>query len=431
MPRQRTRKRWEHPTYKFAYCIERNGIVYTIIDGAEKVAIKGLIWDNKNKAEALKILDERLTEAHKVEEVESKEESDLRPKTLYEAVEEFSSIRFTKFDKATIKSYMTAFKAYLVEDLNLADINRIRAMIRERQTINKHAPNTQLKYLSKLNKLFEYCIDQEYISRNPILKDMKPDEVAPEVKLFTQDELNTLFDYFFNLEKVVIPLKGKPGKRVRNRNLAEDKKQFAWMIKFISMVGTRAMETINIWWDVPKAPLISNSTRKSVIQLPERIIIDGKRSRRAKPRVREFPLQLIPQVYEVIQELEKYKDINKGKLFKWNSVACLELWMRDALQELELEPGRNLHALRKTAINWWEKELGIPLHVCNYMAGHNQQTRDKYYGSNPTALELVNMSSVRFQSDSILNGNIISPQNSNQGKDGIIVNPYLSAINKN
>ena len=412
MPKQRTRLRWEHPTYKYAYCIERRGTVYTIIDGGEKVAIRGLRWDSKNKSEAIRILDERLREAHKDKNsVEADIIPDLKPKTLYEAIEEFSAVKFTKFDKATVKSYITAFRAYLVEDMNLKDVNRIRNMVRERQGINNHAPNTQLKYLSKLNKLFEYCIGQEYMNRNPILSGMKPDEVTLEIKLFTQEEIEILFDYFFKMDNVFVPAKGEKKERIRKRSLSEDKKQFAWMIKFISIAGTRAMETINIWWDVSHAPVMPYSTKKPIILLPDKIIIDGKRSKKAKPRDRELPLPIIPQLYPILEELEKYKEINNGKLFKWNSVACLELWLRDALKELKLEGERNLHELRKTATNWWEKELGIPLHVCNYMAGHNQQTRDKYYGSIPTAQELIKMSGVRIVSDSLKSPFIKIPQN--------------------
>ena len=398
MPRQRTRKRWEHSSYKYAYCIERYGNVYTVINNSAPAAIKGLKWKPENRNEAMRILDERLQEVMALETGQLTKSAKANiPTTLYEAIEEFSTIEFKKLDKETVKSYMTAFNKYLVADLQLQDIVGIRKMINERLVENGHKPNTQLKYLAKLNRLFEFCISQEYMPRNPIVKGMKPDEEEVQIKPFTMEEMELLIDYFLSQKKVQIPI-GEGKTRIRKRSKAEGKEEYAYMLKLISTIGTRATETIKIWWDVKNAPVVPYTIdKKSIIVLPSKIIIDGKRSKRTKPRLREFPIELVPQTLEVLELLSKFKEDNKGKLLRWNTLAKPELWLREAVEELKLEPGRSLHSIRKTATNWWEKELGIPSHICAYMAGHNQQTRTKYYEKDPTAEQLVNMHGVKVR----------------------------------
>ena len=110
-----------------------------------------------------------------------------------------------------------------------------------------------------------------------------------------------------------------------------------------------------------------------------------------------------------------------------------EYWLREAVKELNLEPGRSLHSIRKTATNWWEKELGIPSYICAYMAGHNQQTRTKYYEKDPTAEQLVNMHGkkvdLKFVSSSFQN--FKTPHNETGEQPQTIVNSVLSILSNN
>lgn len=433
MPKQRTRKRWEHPSYKYAYCVERYENVYTVIDNEPPIVIKGMKWKPENRNEALRILDERLREKQTTNSVkQTRAINDRIPKTIYQAIAEFSSVEFKKFDKATIKSYLSAFNRYLPNDLLLNDVVGIRQLINDKLVEHTHKPSTQLKYLAKLNRLFEFCISQEYMPRNPILKGMKPDEEVNEVKAYTLDEMELLYEYFLNQNRVFIPM-GEGKIRTRKRSESEEKEEYAYMLKLIATIGTRATETIKLWWNVQNAPIIPFSLNKKSIILPNKIIIDGKRSKKSKPRIREFPIELVPQTLEVLELLEKYKERNNGKLLRWNTLAKPEYWLREAVKELNLEFGRSLHSIRKTATNWWEKELGIPSYICAYMAGHNQQTRTKYYEKDPTAEQLINMFDkkvdLKFVSGSFQNQNMQRKENVNESK--VVVNSILSEFSKN
>lgn len=433
MPKQRTRKRWEHPTYRYAYCIERYENVYTVIDNAPPVVIKGMKWKPENRNDALRILDERLREKQSFESGKLTQEAvDRIPKTIYQAIAEFSSVEFKKLDKATIKSYLSAFNKYLSEDLLLQDVVGIRKLINDKLIELGHKSNTQLKYIAKLNRLFEFCLSQDYMPRNPILKGMKPDEQENEVKPYTLEEMELIYDFFLSQKKVLIPV-GDGKSRTRKRSFSEEKEEYAYMLKLIATIGTRATETIKLWWDVPNAPVIPFSINKRSIVLPSKIIIDGKRSKKSKPRIREFPLELVPQSYEVLELLRKFMEGNKGKLLRWNTLAKPEYWLREAVKELNLEPGRSLHSIRKTATNWWEKELGIPSYICAYMAGHNQQTRTKYYEKDPTAEQLVNMHGkkvdLKFVSSSFQN--FKTPQKESGEQPQTVVNSILSILSNN
>ena len=121
----------------------------------------------------------------------------------------------------------------------------------------------------------------------------------------------------------------------------------------------------------------------------------------------------------ILEELKIIKSNEKGAIIN--------------VKELNLEPGRSLHSIRKTATNWWEKDLGIPSYVCAYMAGHNQQTRTKYYEKDPTAEQLVNMHGkkvdLKFVSSSFQGNKKLQSDNGNNSK--VLVNSILSELSNN
>ena len=399
MPKPRSRKRWEHPTYRYGYCIERYGNVYTVIDNAPPVVIKGMKWKPENRNEAIRVLTDRIRIKQELDKENPAQKAiEAQPKTIFEAFEEFSAIEFSKLEKSTIQSYTAALANYLPNDTSLLEISNIRKTIIEQKDKLNHAPNTQLKYLKRLNKFFNFCVSQEYMPRNPIVAGMKPDSIENEIKTFEKEELSAIYDYFISQKTVKIPM-GDDKFRYRIRKSNEEKEIFAFMLEFIATFGTRGSETIKLWWDDKNAPLIPYGNGIKSLILQDRIIIDGKRSRRAKHRIREFPLDMVPNSYQVLEKFTKFRQLYGGKVFPWNVLVKPEIWFRDALIELKFETGRNLHSLRKTAINWWEKDLGIPSYICEYLAGHKKATRDKFYSKIPTADELLNMcnKSVHFK----------------------------------
>ncbi len=390
MPKERRKNRWEHPHLKYAFCIERYGNVYTVIHGASPVAIKGLKWTPANKEIALEVLTNRYNEYGENNSSEITNTKTIAEKNLHDTVVEFSKLHFPKWSLPTRHSYNVAFHSYLPDNYLLSDIDTIRNMINTQIKKLGHHPNTQLKYLSKLNTFFKYCIDQEYITRNPVINPMKPEPVPPVIKVFSREEVEQIIHYMANYS--AMKFKDSRSEYRASIKYETNLKQLALMVEFVSYSGLRISEALKLWWDVPEAPLILNDVhkRKSVIT-EKSIIIDGKRSTHKTPRIREFPLSLVPELFPIIEKLKEFKEANKGKVFRWNYSSKIEIMLRDVVAELKLEGDRSFHILRKTALNYWEKSLGIPANISKYMAGHSAATREKFYSTEPSADELINM----------------------------------------
>lgn len=390
MPKERRKNRWEHPHLKYAFCIERYGNVYTVIHGNPPAVIKGLKWVPKNKELALSILTDRYNKYIEHTPNELSKAIQSVEKQLSEIIIEFSKLHFPKLSEGTRKTYITAFNSYLPEDYPITNVDAIRAMIQNQTVFLKHNPNTQLKYLSKLNRLFQYCIDQEYITRNPVINPMKPAPVPTPIKVFTRNEVNMIVEYLNNYHLQDF----ENGSKKHNAEIKHktNTKQLALLVEFLSYSGLRISEAIKLWWDVPNAPLIKNDIykRRSIIS-GNKIIIDGKRAIHTKPKIREFPIDIVPALMPIINQLEEFKDVNNGKVFRWGYVSKIEQTLKEAITALNLESDRNFHTLRKTALNYWEKELGIPAHISKFLAGHSAATREKFYSTEPSGDELLNM----------------------------------------
>lgn len=352
-----TRKHWNHPTYRYAYCIERYGNVYTVIDNCNPKAIKGLKFVNDNKRQALEILNQRL--------IDSKSNIPVvnRTTTLFDAVKEFIELYAKNVSKFTINNYLSTFETYLTEDHPLSDIKIIKNMILESIRVTKHSNNTVRKSMYKLSKLFDFCIENEYITSNPITNSLIPKEVLKELAYPTPDELDIIL------------------KAAEKRS-----HQYALFIKFVSLTGCRVGEALKINWN--------KSTNLSYID-DTKIYIDGKRKSIYKLNIREIPIDIIPDLRNVIEELRQFELHNNGRLFRWFNQQNVQRWFKDIREELSLNENYSLHSLRKYAANYLERTVGIPPHICNYILGHNQNSRSKYYAHNPSGEDLINMLKVR------------------------------------
>lgn len=381
MPRPRSRKRWEHPLFKNAYVIDRRGTCYTVIDGGHPIAIRGLKFRPENKETALEILDHRCKE-------ETGIKSSAAPNNIFDAIKEYADVELPALKPYNARRHLKTFSKYLNRNLNLKDVAEIRKMITKNKTDLSQANATVRKDLERVRKLFEYCIEQEYMIKNPVTKRMIPSDDAPEKKIFTKLELEAIYKYLGNMKGIPVNLR----RCYRPRREHEFKDQFVLFLKFITMTGCRADETLKIYWHgAPDIPYIKNSNKKSIVKFPDKIIIDGKRASLDIPSIREIPINIIPELYELLMQLKQYQAENSGKLFKWNSLAKPRLWLKNTLNALDIEEGRSLHALRNYAINWWEKELGFPAHLCAYLAGHDPAVRSKYYSHAPTADDIRHM----------------------------------------
>lgn len=343
MPKHRSRERWEHPNYKYAYVINRNGICYTIIDGQEKKAIKHLFFTDKNKKEALRILNERLIE--KLKSIEKQ-----KTKFLYETIEEFKLLYFDKLSKHTIQCYDYAFK-FLDKNIRLSEINNITLMIKNNINEFKYSNNSTLLYLTKLNKFFKYCIDSNYIEKNPIINLLKPNSDITEKNIITKLDLDKILNYFKN------------------------KDYYSYLLfKFLSLTGLRREELYKLYFNYEIAPYIKNTNLKSCIY-ENYILVDGKRIKVNIPKIREIPIDLIPDLRQTINELKQF---NYDKVLIYTSMFLFK-HLKICIKKLNLNPNYSLHSFRKYATNYWETELNFSDKLCSILGGHTRYIRNKAY----------------------------------------------------
>jgi integrase len=152
---------------------------------------------------------------------------------------------------------------------------------------------------------------------------MYPKKVKQDVKPFTLEEYERIVEYF----------ETKPPSAKARLDKNRDKKQFVLLLRFVGTTAARINEALGIHWsDISE----------------DYILIHGKGA-----RDRKFPLKSFPEVQEVVRQCEEYREANKGKLFVWTSYAKLELWIRQALEALEIPgDGRNFHSIRKMRENY-------------------------------------------------------------------------------
>ena len=332
MARPRTRKqRWDHPLYNIGFCINRKGIVYTEINGVRLTT--NLKWNPNNKQLALEILEKRVLE-HLNPKVE---EEPVAKRSVFTLIKEFSKIHFPNVSVATQRKFKQSCSHFLKKDFLLDDFENLKNHIHDNIHKSKLHQNSKQKLLQALKQIFSYAIEEGYMVRNPIKKNAIPKPVKPEYVIFSVDDVNSLIDYFAQQNKI----------------------EFSLFIKFISITAVRVNEAIQIYWsDIDE----------------EKILIHGKGN-----RDRPFPINAFPEIFPVLEELKQFKDTNNGKLFKWNSYAKLEKWIRDAVSELGIENKGNFHAIRKMRENQLIQDEDLDLNIVAEILGHTKRVQEKHY----------------------------------------------------
>ena len=83
---RRTRRRWDHPTYRYAYCVERYGNVYYVLHGGNAKALGNIIFKEANRKLALNLLDKKIEDYLRAK---SALPADVGITTLYELIEDY------------------------------------------------------------------------------------------------------------------------------------------------------------------------------------------------------------------------------------------------------------------------------------------------------------------------------------------------------
>lgn len=339
MARPRTRKqRWDHPLYNIGYCFNRDGVVHTNIsyDNKRYRQATPLNWLPENKKSALKILEERIVSLMNPND-EKDVANDNQVQSVFVLIKKFSEIHVKNLSKTAQRKYSYACSTFIKKDFFLLQVDDIQDHISHNKNRCHLHDNTKRKLLMNLKQLFDYAISRGYMPRNPVIKEMLPKPVKSKNVVFTFNEVEKLIQYFQETEKI----------------------EFSLLIRFIANTGVRIAEAISIKWKDIKDDMI---------------LIHGKGNRE-----RQFPIKPFPEVAEILTELIEFKEINNGKLFKWNSYAKLEKWIRDAIAELEINKDVNFHAIRKMFENRLINDEDLDSNIVAEILGHSRRIQEQHY----------------------------------------------------
>lgn len=336
-------KRIMHPSYRWAWLFVRGDVYYTSIH-SQQIKSTGIIANKKNLKLAHDMLDKRLREYLNPELKELK-----KSPTVADAVKEFIATRHGKVAPRTIAQYIGIFEQYLSFEQDVSDTDSIRSAIVQHLAASSANATTKNWHAKKLRALFSYCVDVGLCEKNPIARSMVPSVVKAEPKPFTQQELDAIITQLRS---------GASHERYKR-----EREELILLIRLLATTGMRIAEALKL----TKADL-----------LPAGIRIDGKRVSFNKSKIRYFPFALIPEVESICNELRTF---NPGpKVFRWANRTNPADNMRQAMLALGMDAERkSLHSLRKTALNRWEKELGLPAEIRNMLAGHTSDMKSHYY----------------------------------------------------
>lgn len=339
MARPRSRKqRWDHPLYNIGYCFNRDGVVHTNISYQNKRFRQAtpFNWINENKKSALKILEERIIALMNPVELDEKQ-NENGISTVYVLIKKFSDLHVKNLSKTAQRKYTYACSSFIKKDFFLKQVDEIQDHISHNKNHCKLHDNTKRKLLMNLKQLFDYAISRGYMPRNPVIKEMLPKPVKSKNVVFSFEEVNTIVEYF---EK-------------------NQKKEFALLIRFIANTGVRIAEAIRVAWKDINDGMI---------------LIHGKGNRE-----RQFPIKPFPEVEQILNELKELNGNGSEYLFRWNSYAKLEKWIRDALKELKINKEVNFHAIRKMFENRLINDEDLDSNIVAEILGHSRRIQEQHY----------------------------------------------------
>lgn len=341
MPRPRKQtERWSHPLYRVGFCLNRKGTVYTEIQGVRFST--GLVWHEKNKREALGILERRVLEYLNP----PKEQEKVQERMISEAVREYAPV-VQQYSVSTQHQYKRAFVRLLPHDCALTDTEEIRRMITQGLEEYDAAANTKRQLVKRLHTFFEFCLRRAWVSLNPAKQVVVPKLQKTDVFPFTRDELKRMVAYNREAENI----------------------EFSLLLEFLGQTAMRIGETLKLPWS-------SVDERK--------IIVDGKGGIE-----REIPIMPFPMLREVLNELRARNDAERHspKVFRWSTLPVCQRQMKATCEALGIVP-RGFHAIRKMRENEWIDEEGVPPHVAALLAGHSVAVQEASYRKKPKAAEL-------------------------------------------
>lgn len=270
---------------------------------------------------------------------------------------EYLRVKSGRLEAATVEVYTRSYELLLSHDREVADTAAIRGDVLgavDRLWAAGYSAQTVRRALVYVRALFTYAVEAGHCVHNPVPRHLIPGKPSSGGRPFTEGEVQRI--------EAQLEAQAKAGRQSAGQTLL--------LVRLLVRSGLRIGEALR---------LRGGDYAGGVLR------VQGKPSPRTPGlRVREIPVDVLPGLREVCDEV--FRGVPEGARAFEHAANCHQKNFRQAAQALRLE-GR-IHELRDTAVNWWEKGLGIPEHLCARLAGHSVEVRRKHYDRPPTAEEL-------------------------------------------
>lgn len=175
-------KKWKSHRFKFCYCYERDGVVYTSIHSERKST--GLKWIPENKDLALKILHQRY-----ITQVTG------QGYTLQDGIDKFFEVKKEDFkDTDREYYYRLALKKFFKKNYLLSNRKGIRQSLRDGMNKMDSKVSTKNYYLSLVKSIFNLLKQYDMIEYNPVQDSMFLKERGRKKRPFTDKEVKLILD---------------------------------------------------------------------------------------------------------------------------------------------------------------------------------------------------------------------------------------------
>lgn len=175
-------KKWKSHRFKFCYCYERDGVVYTSVHSERKST--GLKWMVENKDLAMKILHQRyITYATG------------QGYTLQDGIDRFFELRKADFKNTKNKMlYKIAFRNIFTRNVYLRETKKIQKMMSDFMNKSKLEASSKNQYLRQTKTFFAFLEEEDMIESNPVKSSMFLKERKEKKRPFTEKEVKYILD---------------------------------------------------------------------------------------------------------------------------------------------------------------------------------------------------------------------------------------------
>jgi integrase len=236
----------------------------------------------------------------------------------------------------------------------------IQEMILDNMNSSFLKQNTKRNHYKALRKIFDYAVEWGYMTLNPLPKSLMPKEIVGEIVVLQDGETKRIIEYFIQEAKKYEELSRAANMyRYSYKTKFELMAEMANLVEFLSIVGSRISETVNLKWE-------------QISQ--EKIKIHGKGSYN-----REFPIKPFPELESLLQRMNAVRKTEY--LFSWERPQKPTAQIKKAIEALKIDTKGHygFHIIRKTRINEFVENYRMPFVVVAELSGHSKAVLEKYY----------------------------------------------------